>query len=78
VVDGIEEHVPTASDSSRYATYSLAVGAIHRGSTFANCIPHDLASIKIWKDGQLVCDMTPTMKDDKVGMVDAARDGAFF
>ena len=68
-LDGMT-YVASASNSGTYCPYPLAVGSINRSGRYANCIPHDLKSVKIWNAGTLVRDMHPAINNDVAGMVD--------
>ena len=75
-VDGVSFNA-TQSENSNYSSYPLVIGSINRAGQHPNCIPHDLALVKVWSNGVLVRDMVPVVKDNVAGMYDNAT-GQFF
>lgn len=76
VIDG-EIYIATGASTEKYCSYPIAVGSINRAGSFPNCIPHDLASVKIWNSGTLVRDMAPVVNNGVAGMVNSIS-GSFF
>lgn len=76
VLDGTQ-YAATGTANTSVPNLEMFVGSINRNGTAQNCIPLDIASLKIWNGTTLQFDATPKVENNIAGLMDAVS-GSFF
>ena len=77
VLDETEYDTSGFAKSGTVPGVTMAIGSIHRASSFQNCLPHDIKSLKIWEGSTLLRDLSAELNGTTPGMRCAVT-GSFF